>query len=169
MKYKAYAGIGSRMTPPAITDIMFGFAKLAEDLNWTLRSGGAQGADKAFEMGVTSDYMKEIFLPWGAFNGNKSLRTHPSYQALLLAEELLGSAHWGNLTQGAKKLHARNVHQVLGQTLHDPVQFVICWTPEGREVGGTATALKLARMHNIPIFNLGTTVDEDRLEKILKG
>lgn len=168
MTYKAYAGIGSRKTPEDVCQLFTGFAGLAEELGWTLRSGAADRADVAFEAGVKHDIHKEIYLPWGAFNGSKSMRTHPSKDAMKMAEELLGPGHWNNLSQGDRKLHARNCHQILGQHLNDPVQFVFCWTEGGKEKGGTATALKLANLHGLPIFNMGGEVDEAMLEFILR-
>lgn len=166
---KAYAGVGSRKTPQQILLIMKGFATLAEELGWILRSGGAAGADDAFEQGVKMSHHKEIFLPWGAFNGRKSLFTHPSPLAMDIAEQVLGAGHWSNLTQGGRKLHGRNVHQVLGKNCNDPSKFLLAWTPEAKEVGGTATALKIARAYHVPIFNMAGPVDEHRLEEILRG
>jgi hypothetical protein len=61
-----YAGIGSRQTPPDILAQMTRYAKRLQELGWVLRSGGAHGADTAFEHGAGD--MKEIFLPWPNFN-----------------------------------------------------------------------------------------------------
>ena len=70
MKY--YAGIGSRETPKEIQDWFKIVAKYLEKNGYTLRSGGAKGADQAFERGVSEDDMKEIYLPWRGFENNKS-------------------------------------------------------------------------------------------------
>ncbi|GAG46694.1 unnamed protein product, partial [marine sediment metagenome] len=40
-----------------------------------------------------------------------------------------------------------------------PVDFIICWTPGGREVGGTAQAIRIAKANHIKVFNLA--VEED--------
>ena len=63
-------------------------------------------------------------------------------------------------------MHQRNVHQILGFELNNPVDAVICWTPNGDVVGGTATALKLAMKAGIPIFNLGRPDQDKVLEEI---
>jgi hypothetical protein len=63
--YQSYAGIGSRETPADVMALMGRVAARLEVLGWTLRSGAAQGADQAFEAGVSSK--KEIFLPWKGF------------------------------------------------------------------------------------------------------
>ena len=62
---------------------------------------------------------------------------------------------WTSCTHGAKKLHARNVCQILGQDLKTPSDLVICWTPGGQLKGGTATALRIAKDYGIKIENLG--------------
>lgn len=169
MAYKAYAGIGSRETPQDTLQYMTNFAELCAQEGWTLRSGGANGADKAFEAGVpvSQPYKKEIFLPWGAFEGSGSLLFPPSPLAHEMLKSLLEEEHYENLSEGARKLHARNIHQVLGQKLNDPVKFLICWTPDGKIVGGTATALKVAKMYRVPIFNFGSGIDEPELERIV--
>ena len=56
---KFYAGIGSTKTPKHIQEIMTEIARLLEIQRYTLRSGGATGADTAFENGV--NHRKEIF------------------------------------------------------------------------------------------------------------
>ena len=49
MKY--YAGIGSRKTPHDTCDLMTKIAIALDNRGYILRSGGAKGADKAFEAG----------------------------------------------------------------------------------------------------------------------
>ena len=153
---KTYAGIGSRETPADIKWLMTQVAK-GLSANYTLRSGGADGADAAFEIGANR---AEIYLPWKGFNH------HPSslYNITPAAFELAKQVHpaWNRLTPGAMKLHARNCYQILGAELDNPVRFVICWTPDGacqprelsRATGGTATAIRLACLRHISIFNL---------------
>ena len=64
-----YAGIGSRKCPPEILFLMTASAEKLAQRGYTLRSGGASGADSAFEAGATR---KEIYLPWRGFNSNES-------------------------------------------------------------------------------------------------
>lgn len=154
-KYKPYTGIGSRQTPPEILALMTELAKTLAKKGLTLRSGGADGADSAFEAGAGEN--KEIFLPWKGFNQNPSgLYTIPEK-----AFSLAGSVHpaWGRLSQGARKLHARNTQQALGQNLDQPSIFLIFYAPEknGTVQGGTATAVALARKNGIPTHNLKTS------------
>jgi len=160
MKY--YAGIGSRKTPPDILDIMDRLAIKLEQSDYTLRSGGADGADKAFAQSVTN---KQIFIPWKGFNNIDSEFIGAASEAYELAEKLHPA--WNRCSQGAKKLHARNIHQILGPTLSpdEYSSFVVCWTPNGNLVGGTATAIKLANNNNIEVINLG---HKSHLDRVLK-
>lgn len=163
----AYAGIGSRKAP---RDQLERMAKIAVRLaarGYTLRSGGADGADLAFEAGAGD--RKEIYLPWPGFNGNASRLTEPSRDA----EEIAACLHpaWAKLSPAAKKLMARNSHQVLGADCRAPADFVVCWTPDGAETeaersaatGGTGQAIALASRWGVPVFNLATLDAGERL------
>lgn len=141
MRY--YAGIGSRETPTEILDLMKSLAQFLS-ADFTLRSGGAKGADLAFEAGAAS---KEIFLAADATPAAMETvaKYHPAFQ-------------W--LTPSTQKLMARNAMQVLGADLHTPVEFVLCWTPDGATsttsaaTGGTGQAIRIANAHGIPVWNL---------------
>jgi hypothetical protein len=176
-----YAGIGSRKTP---VDILIKMQKLAErlgQLGFVLRSGGADGADSAFEIGASGyrsiGYGKQIFLPWKAFNGSESQFHEPELKAYEIAAQYHPS--WHGLTSAAKSLMARNVHQVLGNDLikwyesNNWSDFVICWTPDGAEkaidtsnkTGSTNQAIRIAYYHEIPVFNL---YNKDAMERLTK-
>lgn len=155
-----YTGIGSRRTPEDVLQQMHDLAEWLCIAGYFLRSGGAPGADSAFEMGAGDS--GHIYLPWPGFNG-RSVRpgwSRPSRQAYALAKTLHPA--WERLESGPRALHARNCHQVLGDDLATPSAFVVCWTPDGceteaertRDTGGTATAIVLACRHGIPVFNL---------------
>ena len=162
--YKTYAGIGSRKTPNHILDMMKTIAQVLEDKGFTLRSGGADGADSAFASGSND---KEVFIPWNGFNGVSSDKVGASPRAMEIAESIHPA--WDRCSQGAKKLHGRNVHQVLGEELlpESYSKFIICWTPNGLDVGGTATAIKLAKSVGIPVFNLAIDADFQRLNALI--
>lgn len=156
-----YTGIGSREAPKLIQQDMILFAKFLAVSGYCLRSGGARGADQAFETGCDSQGgRKEIYLPWEGFEGNTSTLFPASPEASILASTIHPT--WNKLSKGARSLVSRNMHQVLGQDLNTPSEFVICWTPDGcssektysRETGGTGTAITLASRNNIPVINL---------------
>lgn len=153
--YAAYAGIGSRDTPKEICDLMTGIARMLDERGYVLRSGGAGGADQAFDNGTSGMSQPEIYLPWNGFNG-KVQRLWPTARQISAAMELARRYHpnWDACSEGAKKLHARNGFQILGLDLNDPVRFVICWTKNGKPEGGTGQALRIADDRDIPIYNL---------------
>jgi hypothetical protein len=68
-----YAGIGHRNTPENILDVMRRLGAFLAANGCVLRSGGAQGADSAFEAGCDEKAgAKEIYLPYENYNGNSS-------------------------------------------------------------------------------------------------
>lgn len=155
---RIYAGIGSRQTPESVLVQMRDAARHLASAGWVLRSGGAEGADTAFEHGCDSVCgEKEIFLPWRGFNGNRSRLCTAPPEAFHLAARTHPA--WDRCSLGARKLHARNVLQVLGMDLSSPVEMVLCWTKGGGDVGGTATAIRLAREHGAKVFNFANQAD----------
>lgn len=68
---------------------------------------------------------------------------------------------WQYLKQGAKKLHARNSHQVLGPNCDDPVDLVVCWTQDAKGGGGTGQAIRIAKHHKIEIWDLADPLHEE--------
>jgi hypothetical protein len=174
MSYYAYTGIGSRKAPPEMCAWATKFGAFMSEYRWILRSGAAQGMDEGFERGATYD-RTEIFLPWPGFQNRRS-SLPPTARA---AYEIAATVHpaWSKLGGGARSLHARNVHQVLGPNLDVPSQFVVCWTPDGceteaertKDTGGTATAIVLAARHGIPVYNMAKPGSFERLQEYLMG
>lgn len=161
MQNYLYAGIGSRETPPDMIKRMASIARRLAELGFVLRSGAADGADSAFEMGCDSvNGAKEIWLPWSGFNHHSDTGFLPAGPHFDTASCLHPA--WEKLSRGPRALHARNVGQVLGKDLNSPVSFVIAWTQDGCETestrthktGGTGTAIALASRRGIPVYNL---------------
>lgn len=144
-----YTGIGSRETPSKILTLMTKLARYLNDKGYTLRSGGAQGADSAFETGT---HKKEIYLPWKGFNGNPSPLHTISDEAFEMAKHFHPA--WRMCNQAARKFHARNCYQVLGLDLNTPSEFILCWTLNASGEGGTGQALRIAKYYSIPIYDL---------------
>lgn len=154
MKY--YAGIGSRTTPGHILMAMNQIGEQLSDLGYILRSGGAIGADRAFEAMVVDPTKKEIFRP-----GDASPK----------ARELASQFHpnWPACSDYAKNLHGRNAQIILGRDLDQPVLFVVCWTPEPMVTGGTRLGVKIAESRGIPVFNLFNEQRALGLQSFMKG
>ncbi|OZA26029.1 MAG: hypothetical protein B7X93_10600 [Hydrogenophilales bacterium 17-61-9] len=167
-----YAGIGSRKAPPGQLERMTRAAQRLAAMGYTLRSGAADSADKAFEAGAGEK--KEIFLPWNGFNGSSSSFVSPSRDAMDVAAAIHPA--WSRLSPAVQKLQARNSHQVLGEDLRAPCDFVVCWTPDGAETeqersagtGGTGQAIALASRWGVPVFNFARHDAGERLHAFLK-
>lgn len=168
-----YAGIGSRETPSDILKVMENLAyEFSTDS--ILRSGGAPGADTAFQFGAQlGGGRTEIYLPWNGFNGqtNNGYLMEPTEAAMELAAHY--HPGWKHLKHGAKKLIARNGHQILGKNLDDPVEMVICWTANGSHTGresgtgGTGQALRIACDYQIEVLNLYHPEDLARVKEAI--
>lgn len=169
-----YAGIGSRETPLEILDLMFRIANYLERHNYLLRSGGADGADRAFYSAIEDKSHAEIFVPWEGYNGFHDICPveEKHYAAARTVHPI-----FDKLKQGAQKLHARNSQIILGANIDDPVDFVVCWTKGGEETraqvssktGGTGVGISLASEEDIPVFNLANHDAIDRLIHFIGG
>ena len=76
---KYYCGIGSRQTPGEILEIMLLVSIKLRSQKWILRSGGADGADKAFETGA--GFLKDIYYANDATPESMEIakRYHPAH------------------------------------------------------------------------------------------
>lgn len=160
---KIYAGIGSRKTPSEICEVMTRIATYLAARGWLLRSGHADGADRAFEGGAT---YKEIFLPWAGFNGADGCEK--GFCVPMITPQMVAIAEayhpaWDRCSSAAQKLHVRNVCQVLGLDCMTPADMVVCWTPGGTGSGGTGQAIRIAKGYNIPVFDLALEKDQREL------
>jgi len=173
-----YCGVGSRDTPDDVLEQMHGIAGVLKGMGYVLRSGHADGADLAFEHGSAGQ--NQIWLPWQGFNYDS-----PQAQGLVhtghyflrdnwMADKIAAANHpaWGKCSDAARKLHTRNVYQVLGPGLgvvqHDTMsKFIVCWTKDGKASGGTGQALRIAAKYEIPVFNLFHADAMDKLEEFL--
>lgn len=163
---KWYTGIGSRKTPFAVLQAMTAVANKLEEYGFILRSGGARGADKAFENGTGNS---QIFHT----DGTDGIPYHAGVWSDAMDIAFNFHPAWHRCNDYVKKLHTRNVFQVLGAELDDPSKFVICWTPDGaqftgetsRETGGTGMAIRIANHFGVPVFNLADSSTTARIER----
>lgn len=170
-----YTGIGSRETPEHVCNLMTKVAEKLSKSGWILRSGGAQGADKAFLDGCMG--RTENYIPWrgfGDFGGtipnldvNWSLLQNIANLNPLIYKPTTRSL---DKYKGFWKLQARNVSQILGLNLDSPSKFCILYAPTTATgvIGGTNTAYQVAVQNNVPCFNLFIKDDYDRLSKFVE-
>ena len=191
-----YAGIGSRKTPIETLRLMSQIAKELGTKGYVLRSGRAEGADQYFELGAEwarpgkvgtknelintiteSKGGREIMLPWDGFgyarhDGNSYFSLEGLESSTVEIARSIAEHHhpnWRACSAGAKKLHTRNVFQILGPRLDTPVKFVVCWAePDpaagpGMVKGGTGLAVRVALKAQVPVFNLQQNGELERL------
>lgn len=159
---KYYAGIGSRNAPPNILGFMTKVASILEQKGYVLRSGGAKGSDSYFAKGATK---KEIFKssdaqPWA----------YETVKRYIPTDRPQTFDSWDPYVRG---LLARNMMQVLGRDGNTPVDFIVCWTPQGdyqtSEVGGTGYAIRCALDRSIPIYNLSYPEQLEAFKTFIRG
>lgn len=177
---KMYTTVGSRNTPGPIQWLMARIARHLNQQGHGIRSGGARGADTAFQIGSMSSGTpnRRIYLPNPSFtvSGNGSripLDADPQHVVLppenlheairILQRHRLGRSripHTANpetlLSQDpVTALFARNVAQVLGGNLDNPSAGLIGYMPlPPAAPGGTKIAFDLAQARGVPTFNL---------------
>lgn len=172
-----YAGIGSRETPPEILEQMTKAAKYLEDQGYTLRSGAAEGADTAFEKGVTGK--KQIFKGFDK-TGEKEIKIaheiHPNLKGAMESskKKAIAAGKDGEKSAWAvQNLMARNTNQIFGAKLDTPVDFVLFYAKESknplRPEGGTGQAVEMARRKGIPTINMADQNWRQQLSDILKN
>lgn len=153
MVTRFYAGIGSRKTP---NDALAQMRRLGAELaqrGYVCRSGGALGADTAFEE-VTPPSQMALYLPWRGFENHSDGFVVGDDERL---QAIAARYHpkWSACKNGARKLHTRNVAQILG---HEPQivlsDFVLCWTERALGGGGTGQAIRIARAYGVPVYDL---------------
>jgi len=155
-----YSGVGARKTPLEILNIMYAFAFEASQQGHVLRSGGAIGADDAFGNGAKDGgTLPEIFT---VLSGDATQQKWwMDYSAAL-------HPAWDKCGQYARQLHARNVPIVLGSTLTEHSDFVVCWSPNAAIIGGTGQTIRIAHYNHIEVLNLARPNDIDKLWGKLK-
>ena len=171
MKY--YTGVGSRDTPQNILHMMSQIGEYMAHGGYCLLSGGATGADQAFEIGCDKvKGEKQIFLPWDGFGydrhkdigwahwiDNDTIFNGVDDRAMKIAEEF--HPKWHMVGQAGRKMMARNTYQVLSTaSISSKSSLLVCWTPDGAidqttiKTGGTGQAIRVARAYGVKVWNL---------------
>jgi hypothetical protein len=164
---KFFSGLGSRKTPINVGRIQAKTAYKLSNQGWVLRSGGADGSDKFFELGVNNSKNK------------KRIYTVKNYQYDLDERnrneviEALSSESWiqlDNCKEYTQLLFKRNVCQVLGDSRENTLsKFCIYWIPcksiYDKEAGGTRIAARICEKYNIQQFNM---YNNDILDRFIK-
>lgn len=125
------------------------------DTSKVLQTGACAGTDQlAATIWMEMGGMVKCYLPWDtyemAWRTNVSDAYHGQMKAVVVTGESdLAAAHhtrWSTLSQGAQKLHTRNVSIVHG------CKLVVACPGDSHWGGGTAMGIKLARHLKIPVY-----------------
>jgi hypothetical protein len=68
-----------------------------------------------------------------------------------------------------KALLARDMQQILGADGETPCDFVVCWTPDGLDSGGTGYAIRCATDYGIPVYNVQTKEGREGANNVIRG
>jgi hypothetical protein len=185
-----FSGVGSRETPEIFKFFMASISYILGCKGYGLRSGRAKGSDHFFEIGVPNHMAAkaEIYLPRANFGQRTHCRSvevtdsKALMEAMWIIDKNRIHENWQNLInqkggEFSVSAHTRNVFQGLGLVPHvtNPSKFLICWTTCGSKTfeetseitGGTRTAIRLASIYGIPVFNLAKHEDCIRLYKMV--
>lgn len=183
-----YSGIGAEETPTDVQKSMEKISLFLYKKKFIMRSGHCRGADWSFEKPLLPyinkrEKVAEIYLGWNNFgreeHGIKKVWhdginyftfTNFSKSIQEKAEKLAASVHedWEECGKWAKLLLSRDVLQLLGQDLKTPSNFVVCWTPGGKDIGGSRIVIRLAKKNGIPVYNLGNKDGLDKFREFAK-
>jgi hypothetical protein len=163
-------GIGARSTPQEFLELFEALGQEAQIRGWHVRSGHADGADYAFELGAKENCI--VYLPWKSFNSDKPVLGESV--CVDLREDVMEMIYRHEpyameCNIGVKRIKARNVYQVLGVDLQKPSDVVVCWTPEGKITGGTGLAMKIAIKAGVPIINVGAWDTPATLKRVIEA
>ena len=170
MKELIYVGIGPQTAGEAVIEMSKAFATAMAEMKWTLRSGGAEGMDEAFEAGCDSvQGTKEIFIPDAGFrkrnnSTDKIVHTLDKHlNAIQQAKPFFPT--WDKLGTTTQMFLVRNVFALFGEKLNKPANLVVTWNQY--EGTGSFQLLQMAKTAGIPAFNLAEPGQMEAVEELV--
>lgn len=151
------ACIGSRELSTTQLQVCEVIGRFIANLGGEVHSGNADGADGAFARGANSvdPNLVHLHLPWPNFNREairKGNHVHlPLAQSHFEATAAKYHPRWDNLSQGAKKLHTRNVSIVVHPSIKD---LVLAWPSNRVGGGGTGQGMRIAEGKGVDLVDL---------------
>lgn len=166
--FKIATLVGTRSPPNDISHLANTIGSILSNNGCINRTGGAIGMDsdfaKLYNISLIENYRHKSD-QIGCINVFE-------LDNIDIAIELISQIvpHYDFLSEEDKQLHIRNCYQVLGKDLKTPSDVLICYCKVigGKPIGGTATAITLARKHNIKIYNLYFEKDKKYICELLK-
>lgn len=148
-----------------------------------LRTSGSLGLEllavqqykELIDYGKISPERVEMYLPWAGYNTmlqeHKGVNTVVNLSNFDNASSIIKLVHptYMSCRPTTKKLHAKNALIIFGKKLSNPVDFLITVAspdPVSKTVlGSTSSALDLAKVKGIPVFNFSP---EENVMDVLK-
>jgi hypothetical protein len=170
VKMSTYAGIGSRALTQDEWNFCYNTGVYLANLGWMLKTGAADGADKAFAEGALHAGGKvTLCLPWWSYNKewvqaakNKGALTHTLKNSDTDAFQSVEKHHPcpSILTRGPRALHARNF-LIIQET-----KMVLAWPkPKGQNLGGTGQGIRIAEDMGIEVIRLDLPEGNQRVAR----
>lgn len=153
-----YAVAGQRRgTPDAILVLAGRIARALAMLGWCQRNGIQEGFDQELYNYAGEDV--SLYLPWPGFRRGESdyhaahiVRQEASPEALAIASQC--HPNWNGCHRAARMLLGRDTHIVLGHACRVPAAFLLCYTSNGRDAGGTGQTIRVAERYGVRVDNL---------------
>lgn len=185
---KGYVAIvGSREAPIDELELMIRLGRTFTDLGYADSSGDAFGSDRAGWYGAIQsdrypDVGSRIYLTQSYKNRRRAeehgfiiAEDYPECWPMAMSMALAARGSFGGLNEYGIGLHTRNVYQILGHELNEPVKLMFYYAKpvgnpaHGKVSGGTNTAVQLALQAGIEQrINLATKEGYEYAEGILK-
>lgn len=151
-----YSGVGARETPDNILRAMGLVSSELAKRNWHLRSGGARGADSAFEEKAGNNYTSYRVADGFPYRGIPIVSFSdfsPTEDEIAFTKSHYKSYNYkSDYIKGLQIRNGRILRGLGPDYLHS--KFVVCWTEGGKDIGGTGVTIRMAHTLNIPVFNL---------------
>lgn len=169
-----YVGIGPRSAGEDVLEMAKDCGTALAEMGWTLRSGGAEGMDEAFERGCDkANGAKEIYIPSADFrkrfkDSDKVVHCLPKHiEAMRMLLDYVDVKAWESLATQVQMFLVRNVFALAGEKLDKPADCVITWNmyPDT----GSAYLIGLAEAAEIPVFNLRLEGQQEALEDFVQS
>lgn len=176
----SFTVVGSKGTLDEVMELGYKISVVLLEAGWQGYSGNAPGMDKVLNRAMlkTNAFNGYVFLPWPKFEvrdlpervyDSFTITTPIGEECDRIIREII--PWYSKLSQGAVKLHSRNVKQIKGKDLKTPSKLVI-HSAKGKRPqspnGGTRTAVVLARNLSIPEFNIRFHSERVQLARFLK-
>lgn len=164
-----YTGVGSRIIDDEAATFIVELSSYLNNLGMIMRSGDAPGADDKFQEGAGDLF--ETWVPWKTFakGPDRSINTIEMFQEARKFLIESGIIPWFDaMSLPNQKFHARNYRQVVGKDSTNLSKICFFCSPVDSEdvpVGGTRTAVLVARYFGIPTYNLYTKEQRDMVRE----